>query len=349
VPTIFAGALSAYGWSDRVLALFNDFASLGTDDDPGAVPARVVRVERSSCSAVFSDGAEQLLQFSVLPAVGDWVVASQGWARHVLPRWSSLTRLAPDPRGDGKQVLAANIDIVFIAAPADRLSAALVERELAIAWDSGAQPVVVLTKADLAAPGAVEELSRRLVGADLLVASTVTGEGMAELRQFLAPGKTAVFLGPSGAGKSTLANALLGGDILPTGAVREGDHRGRHTTTWRQLVSVPSGGALIDTPGVRSLGLPGDVSIGDVFVEIEILAPECHFDDCRHEGEPGCAVALAVARGELDPERLGNFHKMQREIAAERRRFDPLARKAELRIWKERTKAVRAHDKRKVR
>jgi len=350
VPDVSAGALSAFGWSDRVLALFNDVADPVADlADAGSVPARVVRVERSSCSAVFADGAEQSLRAAVLPAVGDWVAASDGVVRHVLARWSSLTRVDPDPAGAGTQVLAANIDVVFITAPADRLSPARVDRELVMAWDSGAQPVVVLTKADLAAAGTARELSERLVGAEVLAVSAITGQGVPELREYLTPCKTAVFLGPSGAGKSTLANALLGEEAMATGAVRDVDGRGRHTTTWRQLVRVPSGGVFIDTPGLRSLGLGGDVPIGEVFADIGLLAEGCRFADCVHEAEPGCAVNRAVAEGRLDPDRFRSFQKLQREMAVERRRYDPLARKAEQRLWKERTKWAKLNDKRKVR
>ncbi len=335
------GALAAFGWSDRVLALCN------TLDDPSLEPARVVRVERSACFAVFADGVERLLHAAVLPSVGDWIATSGAVVRHVLPRWSSLTRA--DPAGVVTQVLAANVDLVVITAPADRLSLARVERELAVAWDSGAMPLVVVTKCDLANEAMERTLVDRLIGADVLMTSAATRRGVSELLGRLQPSRTGVLLGPSGAGKSTLANALLGSDLLATCAVRDGDRRGRHTTTSRQLVSVPGGGVLIDTPGLRSLGLPGEVDVGQAFPDIDSLSTECRFSDCQHATEPGCAVAAATETGDLDPDRLASFRKLQREVVSQARRDDPLLRKAELGIWKSQLKSVRLNDKRRVR
>ncbi len=337
----FPGALIDYGWNERVLALFNEF------DGPAIQPARVVRVERSACVAVFPDGTEHLLQAPTLPAVGDWVVVEDAVIQAVLARWSELSRA--DPSGHGTQVLAANVDLVVITAPADRLSPARVERELALAWDSGAQPLVVLTKADLAPPGLEASLRDRLVGVDVLATSATADLGVEDLRQALRPHRTAVLLGPSGAGKSTLANAVVGGERLATGEVRASDARGRHTTTSRQLVVVPGGGVLIDTPGLRSLGLGAEVDLDAAYPDIESLAVGCRFRDCRHQAEPGCAVTAAAGAGSLDPARLASFAKLQRELAAEARRVDPLARKEELSIWKARVKSARANDKRRIR
>ena len=343
VSTLVPGALTAFGWSDRVLALFNDVA----DADADVEPARVVRVERSACVAVFADGEERLLQAATLPAVGDWVAASGGVVRDVLPRWSALTRA--DPSGAGVQVLAADVDVVVITAPADRLSPARVERELAVAWNSGAQPLVVLTKCDLAADDVERALRDRLVGVDVLATSATTRQGVEELHARLRPSRTAVLLGPSGAGKSTLANALLDEELLATAAVRDVDQRGRHTTTSRQLVALPGGGVLIDTPGLRSLGLAGDVAVEDVFPDIDALATGCRFADCGHQHEPDCAVIAAASTGALDPARLASFHKLQREVAADARRNDPLAQKAALGVWKSQLKSARLHDKRRPR
>lgn len=341
MPEVNPGVLDRFGWNDRVLALFNSL------DVTGAIPARIIRVERSACVAVLADGSEQLLTAQALPAVGDWVAAAGSVVGAVVPRWSALTRA--DPSGSGVQVLAANVDLVAITAPADRLSPGRVERELAAAWDSGAQPLVILTKTDLADPGTAEALAARLSGVDVLSTSATTGAGIDELRVLLQPCRTAVLLGPSGAGKSTLANALLGSEVLATGAVREGDRRGRHTTTSRQLVAVPGGGVLIDTPGLRSLALAGDVEIGQAFPEIEALAAGCRFGDCTHTVEPGCAVIGAVEDGALDPARLESYRKLQREMAAEARRTDPLVRKAELSEWKSVMKSVKVNDKRRRR
>lgn len=327
-------ALVPYGWSDRVLALFNDVP------EQGIQPARIVRVERSSCVGVGPDGHERPLLAATLPAVGDWVAVRDQSIRHVLPRWSAVTRL--DELGAGVQVLAADVDLVAITAPADRLSPARVERELAMAYDSGAQPLVLVTKADLDVSGEAENLRARLPGVEVLALSAQRGDGLDELGPHLRPGVTAVLLGPSGAGKSTLANALLGTSRLATGAVRAQDQRGRHTTTSRQLVTLPGGGVLIDTPGLRSLDLAAGTGIDLVFPEIEELARSCRFGDCRHEVEPDCAVRAAAEEGTLDADRLASYRKLQRELAADRRRTDPMARQAELRTWKLRTKAARA-------
>jgi ribosome biogenesis GTPase len=341
VSAFSPGALVALGWTDRVLALFSDVA------EQDAQPARVVRVEHSVCAAAFADGAERPVRARVLPAVGDWIAVRHGVVHTVLPRSSELTRA--DPNGGVLQVLAANMDLVVITAPADRLSPARVERELTLAWDSGALPLVALTKCDLVDGSVGESLAARLVGVDVLVTSATNGRGVEDLRGFLRPARTAVLLGPSGAGKSTLANALLGTDVLATGAVRDRDRRGRHTTTSRQLVTVPGGGVLIDTPGLRSLGLAGDAPIEQVFPEVETLAQGCRFSDCRHLSEPGCAVVAAAERGELDAGRLVSFRKLQREAAAEARRTDPLLRKAELSVWKAKMKSAKLIAKQKRR
>jgi ribosome biogenesis GTPase len=303
----------------------------------------VTRVERSGCFAVGADGAERLLHATPLPAVGDWIAVAGDTVRHVLPRWSALSRA--DPGGVGDQTLAANIDLVLITAPADRSSPARVEREVTIAWDSGALPLVVVTKCDLDSQATAQTLAGRLPGVDVLAVSAVTGGGLAALHARLASDQTAVLIGPSGAGKSTLANALLGADTLATGEVRAGDHRGRHTTTSRQLVAIPGGGVLIDTPGLRSLGLPAGIEIGSGFPDVEALAARCRFADCAHEGEPGCAVVEALAGGELELDRLESFRKLAREMAWGRRRNDPLAQRAERQVWKARTKEFRARDK----
>ena len=194
------------------------------------------------------------------------------------------------------------------APPGDRPSAARVERETILGWESGAQPVVILTKADLAPPGYAAELRARLVGVDVIVTSVPAGLGVDQLAATLRPCRTAVFLGPSGAGKSTLVNTLLGEDRLATGAVRDDDRRGRHTTSSRELVLIPTGGVLIDTPGVRTLGL-GSVEAGldAAFADLVALAADCRFSDCAHNGEPGCAVEAAVAAGDLDAARFGEL------------------------------------------
>lgn len=337
-------ALSAFGWDDRTLALFNHVTAAG---GRGLTPARAVRAERSKCAVVTADGEERYITASVLPAVGDWLALRGDGLAAILPRWSALTRTGP--AGD-VQLLATNVDLVLVTVPADRPNPARAERELVLAWDSGAQPLVVLTKADLpAAVVAVRDMEERLVGADVLATSGTTGTGLAELRSRLAPNRTAVLIGPSGAGKSTLVNALLGRDALATGEVRSGDSRGRHTTTSRQLVPLPGGGVLIDTPGLRSLGVPAGGDLEGAFADVALLAQGCRFSDCRHEGEPACAVKAALADGRLNSMRLANYRKLQRELAVGEHRHDPAVRKADELVWKQRAKWARVNDKRKQR
>ncbi|MGD9705583.1 MAG: ribosome small subunit-dependent GTPase A [Acidimicrobiia bacterium] len=318
-------ALEPFGWSDRVAALMAG--------EPH--PARVVRVDRDRALVATAEGDAVALA-DLLPAVGDWVGLAPTervdvpWrVEMVAPRWSEVRRT--DPRSEGRavesgQVLAANVDLVCSVTPLDRpLSANRIDRELALAWDAGAQPVVVLTKADRHADvvAAVADLRRRLVGVDIVVTAALAGLGVPEIVELLRPNRTAMLLGASGAGKSTLANALLGDEVLETGGVRESDSRGRHTTTSRHLVPVPSGGVLLDTPGVRSLGLLGaGEGVSAVFADLEELATRCKFSDCVHVSEPGCAVLASIAAGELDAGRLQSWRKLRREIAAAERRVD---------------------------
>jgi ribosome biogenesis GTPase len=323
--------LHEVGWSDRVQALFAALA------EPDLEPARVVGQERGWCQVATPTG-ERSIEVPGM-AVGDWVALDGDTISEVLPRWSELARLGPE---GNRQVLATNLDLVMIAAPADRLSPSRVERECVVAWESGARPVVVLTKLDVAPPGVADELATRLVTVDVLATSAITGEGMDAVRDALPHPITAGLLGPSGAGKSTLVNALLGEERLAVGDVREQDARGRHTTTSRRLVPLPSGGSLVDMPGLRSLGTDaGDDAIAATFPDIEELAAQCRFGDCAHETEPDCAVVAALEAGDLDPARLESYRKLSRETAFEHRRVDPVAKQEQDRMWKSRTKDLR--------
>jgi len=317
-------ALVPYGWSDRVGALLADHLD-------GCIPGRVIRVERIAARVITAVG-EFLAVADQLPAVGDWValdLTAPPSVAYIAPRWSALTRL--DPHGDRVQVLAADIDLVLVTCPTDRPSLARVERECVLAWDSGAQPIVVVTKADLDASELVADLEARLVGVEILVTTHLDGTGIATLAARLAPDRTAVMLGPSGAGKSSLINALLGEERLAVGAVRDDDARGRHTTTSRELVVIPSGGVVIDTPGIRGVGLTAAAGAGlDVaFADIVELGAACRFSDCSHTVEPGCAVLAALAAGEVDAARYASYRKLEDEVDAEIRRADPNAAKAE--------------------
>jgi ribosome biogenesis GTPase len=325
-------ALRALGYSPRWQALFEPFA------EQGLTPARVVRSDRGS-SLVATPAEITPAQLSVrllkaargtaeMPAVGDWVAVLTGdgldapLIEAVLERASAITRGDPG-RASDVQVLAANIDTVFIVHPlADPPNLRRIERELSLAWDSGAAPVVVLTKADLstdpeAARSAVESVA---LGVDVLVTNALSGDSADLLLAYISGDRTAVLVGPSGAGKSTLINGLLGEQRQATREVRVGDGKGRHTTVARELIQMPQGGVLIDTPGLRALGLTGsEEGIASVFPDIEEAAGSCRFRDCTHDHEPGCAVRAAVESGALTPERLASYHKLlaeAQEVAA---------------------------------
>lgn len=308
-------ALVPLGWDDRVAALY---ASIATEDHQ---PGRVGRVDRDRCTVRIASGQVRAAA-DVLPTTGDWValrMEPRPAVDVILPRWSSLER-------EG-QLLAADIDVVFVVASLDRpLNLNRIERELVLAWDSGARPVVLLTKADAVADAGelLETVAARAVGTDVVLTSASDGRGVEEVLAHLRPNRSAVLLGPSGAGKSTLVNRLLstapdGGlaaDLAQAiGDVREGDHRGRHTTTSRHLLVIPGGGVLIDTPGLRSVGLTGaEGGVALAFPDVEEIAEGCKFRDCRHSGEPGCAVTAAVGDGRLDPDRLASYVKLQGEL-----------------------------------
>lgn len=299
-------ALVPLGWDDRVAALY---ASVATEDHQ---PGRVGRVDRDRCTVRIASGQVRAAA-DVLPTTGDWValrMEPRPAVDVILPRWSSLER-------EG-QLLAADIDVVFVVASLDRpLNLNRIERELVLAWDSGARPVVLLTKADAVADAGelLETVAARAVGTDVVLTSASDGRGVEEVLAHLRPNRSAVLLGPSGAGKSTLVNRLLSEEAQAIGDVREGDHRGRHTTTSRHLLVIPGGGVLIDTPGLRSVGLTGaEGGVALAFPDVEEIAEGCKFRDCRHTAEPGCAVAAAVEDGRLDPDRVASYTKLQGEL-----------------------------------
>ena len=310
-------------------------ADLGWDGSTsvpeGLEPARVIAQHRGALVVVAASGervatvAGRLLHTDdPPPAVGDWVALALGDVVHVvLPRQGALRRA--DPGGSTEpQVLAANVDLALIVTGLDRdLNERRIERWLALALDSGVEPLLVLSKADLHDdPAEVALAWSERSGAAVLPISSRTGAGLAELGEKLAPGRTAVLLGSSGAGKSTLVNALLGEDRQATATVRASDDRGRHTTTRRELIVLPGGALLIDTPGLRlpRLWEPAAVD-GGGFADLEVLALGCRFADCRHDGEPGCAV-----RGQVSEERLRNWEKLARERAWIEERRDAKSR-----------------------
>lgn len=288
---------------------------------PGSVPARVARVDRGQVTAITADGPVRATNGGHTACTGDWVALSPGDPPEIaaiLPRRTAVVRSSASRTSEG-QTLAANVDTVAIVVSlATVLDPGRVERMAALAWDSGALPVLVLTKVDSVADEHGAELAdaaaELVPGVDVLLTSSFTGAGLDRLREVLTG--TVVLLGPSGVGKSTLGNALLGTDQLDTGRVRTGDGKGRHTTVHRDLVPLPGGGVLIDTPGLRAVGLhDSEAGLQQVFAEIEELAERCRFTDCDHTNEPGCAVAEAVADGHLPERRLASYRKLQRENA----------------------------------
>ena len=266
------------------------------------------------------------------PAVGDWVAVRGELAVAVLPRSSAFVRTVAG-RTSAAQVVAANLDTVLVVdALIGETRLRRVERYLAVAWGSGATPVVVLTKADLCDDvAAVVELVREdALGVEVLAVSSVTGEGLDAVRALLPPGRTGAMVGPSGVGKSSLVNALCGDAIADTGVIREADGRGRHTTTARELHLLPGGGLLVDTPGMRELSLYDDADgVDTAYADVALLAGACRFRDCGHRTEPGCAVAAAIEDGELDPARYAAWRKLQAEAHRALLRVDARARAAE--------------------
>jgi ribosome biogenesis GTPase len=287
------------------------------------------------------------------PAVGDWVAVADGddsnraVIHHLLHRRTALIRRAADTEA-AAQIVAANVDLFFLVTSANRdLNPRRIERYLTAVWDSGAAPVVVLNKVDLVAD--VVPLLEAIASVALMVpiveVSALTGVGIDALRERIRPGMTAGMIGSSGVGKSSLINRLVGREVQHVNDIREGDARGRHTTTRRELVLLPGGGVLVDTPGMRELGLIEDEGgVEATFGDIAELALACRFNDCQHESEPGCAVLAALATGVLDRDRHASYRKLQREIAAAERRRDPILAAEERRRWKTINKELRARE-----
>jgi ribosome small subunit-dependent GTPase A len=322
--------LSALGWTAaRAAAL-----------PPAGEPARVSRVDRGRLTVLTGDGERRVHPGAALydenglsgPAVGDWVALRGELAVAVLPRASAFVRTVAG-RTSAAQVVATNLDTVLVVdALTGEARLRRVERYLAVAWSSGATPVVVLTKSDLCddVGAVVAQVGEDALGVDVLAVSAVTGEGLDAVRALLPPGRTGAMVGPSGVGKSSLVNALSGDAIAGTGAIRESDGRGRHTTTARELHLLPGGGLLIDTPGMRELSLYEDADgVDTAYADVALLAADCRFRDCRHRTEPGCAVAAAIDDGRLDPARYAAWRKLQAEAHRQLLRVDARARAAE--------------------
>ena len=373
-------ALAGLGWDDAFAGSFHAHRLLGR------TPARVIAVHKET-AIVRSPGGDARAVVSGrfrfeatspadYPAVGDWVAlegtaeigdehgptataAAHGAAiiAAILPRRSAFVRSAGDSnrRGGGRlsdeQVLAANVDVALLVAGLDHeFNLRRIERYLSVAWASGAAPVMVLNKADLGGDVEGRRVSVESIapGVPIVVTSALTGTGLVAIQAHIRPGRTAVVLGSSGVGKSTLLNGLLGAARQSTAAVRGSDSRGRHTTTHRELFELPGGGLLIDTPGIRSLEVAGaDEGVTAAFDDVAAIAERCRFADCRHAGEPGCAIRAALEAGELSEARLESHRKLEREAAHAARKQDPVARLEERRRWKAISKSVGRHMDRK--
>jgi ribosome biogenesis GTPase len=360
--------LHALGWDDRHAALF-------AAEAPGLVPGRVLSEERGQYLVASATGEgpaspsgrlrhdTELDPTAAWPTVGDWVAlephpASGGGSgaaivglgahrliQRVLTRCTAVIRRAPGDRKLPSQVLAANVDVVFVVTSAnEEFSVRRLERYVTVAWESGATPIVLLSKADLTddLDGFRLQVEVAAPGVDVIAVSVVTGQGVEDVRRHLGVGRTVVFTGSSGVGKSSIVNALAGEPLLDTGGIRLDDARGRHTTTRRQLVRLVDG-MLIDTPGLRELGVMDGEGLTTAFDDIERIVVECRFGDCRHQTEPGCAIRAALDGGTLDRGRFAAYEKLQREAYRATLATDALSRRAERRKWAVITRDVEQH------
>lgn len=352
-------SLAELGWDTSFAAAFDAFTG-----DSDHLPARVTRVDRGGADLTGEDGPlratfgrEVLASLATdrvaAPTVGDWA-AVRHWPddrttiEAILTRRTCVIRDSSDMTSHA-QALAANVDLVVIVEHLDpEPKIGRIERLLVLAWGSGTQPLVVLTKADLVPdPGGMRaEVMAAAPGVDVLAIDAKSSDGADAVRAYLCPGRTLVLLGPSGAGKSTLTNALAGVTVMATGDTRRVDGKGRHTTSHRELVVLPAGGVVLDTPGLRSVGvIANEEAVATAFPDIEALAARCRFRDCAHVTEPGCAVLEAVDEGELDERRLESWRKLGREAAFQARRTDARLRAQEIAVWKQRHMHMRRHNK----
>jgi ribosome biogenesis GTPase len=341
LSTELAPQLASLGWDSYFLEKFKPY------ERDGQVPARVTAdfgaeylVQDAEGSTRASAGRHLRNDSLLLPAVGDWVALLRrepvSSVHGVVERRTVFSRKVSSNESR-EQVLAANVDVAFVVAAATDVNARRIERYLTIAWQSGAVPIVLMTKADVVdSPDDLRAVLEAVsMGTPVLVTSSVTGEGIDEITKRLMPSLTGVLLGPSGAGKSTLINRIVGADVMRTRLIhRSGE--GRHMTSHRQLVQLPGGGMIIDTPGLREAQLwEGEDGLGNLFDDIEQLALQCRFTDCAHNTEPGCAIKTAMADGTLDAARFNSYRKLQRELRAIAAKSDARIRIEERRKWKQ--------------
>lgn len=346
--------LNSYGWSETLQQKFQTYVASGLTPGRVIVQQRGLYVLATEFGDVTAQPSGRFIheaEAGMHPVAGDWVAVAirpdeaAATIQHLLPRNGAFLRKAAGG-GRAAQVVAANVDVALVVASLNGdLNARRIERYLATSWDSGARPVVVLTKADLCDDCIARRVEIEAIapGVPIHVVSVVTGQGLEALGNSFAAGQTAALLGSSGVGKSSIVNALSGAVLMPTQAIREDDARGRHTTTHRQLVLLPNGRLLLDTPGMRELGLwEAESGVATAFADVEALAAHCRFKDCAHAAEPGCAVQAAIADGTLDQNRVRSFAKLQRELARAARKDHSTAGAVARKVEKHRTRVYQA-------
>ena len=339
--------LTTFGWSEFFQTNFKSYEGHGFSCGRVALEHKNLFRVHTQHGEVFAEISGKLRHEATsrrdLPAVGDWVVirarpeGGRVMIHAVLPRRTSFARKIAGSRTE-EQIVGANVDTVFLLTSLNQdFSLRRIERYLMIAWESGANPIIVLSKSDLCdrVAESIEEMQTVARGVPIHAISVVTGSGLQDIAQYFKRGQTVALIGSSGVGKSTLINHLAGDDRLKVQTVRESDDRGRHTTTHRELVLLPTGGLVLDTPGMRELQLwDGDASVQLVFDDIESLAGRCFFSDCQHQDEPRCAIREALTAGTIDAGRYQSYEKLQKELNYQARRKDKLSEIVERKKWK---------------
>ncbi|NJK73805.1 MAG: ribosome small subunit-dependent GTPase A [Microcoleus sp. SU_5_6] len=350
--------LDSLGWNDFFASSFAPYRLQGFAVGRIAIAYRNTYVLYSEAGELAAEITGKLRHRASepqdFPAVGDWVVirAIESEARStihaILPRKTKFSRKTIGAKTE-EQIVAANVDTVFLVSGLDGdFNLRRIERYLILAWESGASPVIVLNKADLCdnIEGRITEVSAVAIGVPIIVLSAANNRGLDELKPYLRSGKTVALLGSSGVGKSTITNQLLPEATQTVQPVRQSDDRGKHTTTHRELIVLPTGGLIIDNPGMRELQIwAGDTGLQETFADIETLAQQCRFRNCQHDNEPGCAVQQALAEGKLDDSRFLSYQKLQKELNYLARKQDRGEYLAEKERWKKIHKAMRNHHK----